>query len=71
MASEAQFAKGTMFEMDTYDDEIVSLAREAIRAYGDAAAEVITEMADQLFLEGSLEEAFICRLVVQAIEELS
>jgi hypothetical protein len=71
MASEAQFAKGTMFGMDTYDDEIVSLAREAIRVYGDAAAEVVTEMADQLFLEGSLEEAFICRLVVSAIEELS
>lgn len=71
MACQALFAKGTMFEMSSYDDEIMDLAKEAIRIYGDAAAQLITEMADQLYLEGSIEEAFIYRLVVRAIEELS
>lgn len=60
-----------MFEMDTYDDEIVSFTRDAIRIYGDAAAQLITEKADLFYLEGRLEEAFICRLVVRAIKDLS
>lgn len=71
MASEGAFAKGTMFEMNTYDDEILSFTLDAIRVYGDAAAQLIAEKADMFYLEGRLEEAFICRLVVRAIKDLS